>query len=464
MQTTMDADCIVIGAGFAGLAAADHLARRAQRVVVLEARDRVGGRTATVDLAGIAVDVGGQWLGPTQDRMYALCRRFGRRVYPMHVAGSNLVRLDGENRRYRGHIPLRTPPWTLANLGWVLAKLELMARRIPLDAPWTAPDARALDQMTLGDWLRQNVPERHARAIVDVGVEAVFAAEADEISLLHALFYMRSGGSFDRLTRSEGGAQQDRIAGGVQPLAEDLAEAVRREGGRVELDQPVAAIRQDDDGVTVETSMGPRRADRAIVAIPPPLVAEIEFSPELGSDRRQLLTGIPMGAVIKCIAAYDRPFWRVGGFSGQAIADEGPMKAVFDASPEDARLGLLMGFFEGAEARNLSEVAIERRKELALETFARFFGPEARAPLAYVDRAWTKEPYSRGCYAALFPPGIWTSVGHLIREPEGRVHWAGTETAPIWNGYIEGAVRSGERAADEVLMAERRGRRATRRV
>lgn len=451
----MDADCIVIGAGFAGLAAADHLCRRGKKVVVLEARDRVGGRTATVALGdGTPVDIGGQWLGPTQDRMYALCRRFGHRVYPMHVAGDNLLRLAGHNRRYRGHIPLRTPPWTLANLGWVLTRLELMARRIPLEAPWQAPEAAALDQRTLGDWVRRNVVDPHARAIVDVGIEAVFAAEADELSLLHALFYMRSGGSFDRLTRSDGGAQQDRIAGGVQPLAEDLAEAVRREGGSVTLESPVRAITQSGDGVTVEGGEGSWRAPRAIVALPPPLAAAIDYQPALSFERRQLLTSIPMGAVIKCIAAYDRPFWREAGLSGQAIGDEGPMKTVFDASPEDARPALLMGFFEGAEARRLSEVDAEERRRVALETFARYFGREAHSPVDYVDRAWTKERYSGGCYAALFPPGVWTRFGRVIRQPEGRLHWAGTETASHWNGYIEGAVRSGERAAEEILSAE----------
>jgi monoamine oxidase len=451
----MDADCIVIGGGFAGLAAADHLCRRGKRAIVLEARDRVGGRTATIALAdGTAVDVGGQWLGPTQDRMYALCRRFGRDVYPMHVAGDNLLRLRGSNRRYRGHIPFRTPPWTLANLGWVLARLELMARRIPLEAPWQAPDAAALDQVTLGDWVRHNVVDPHARAIVDVGIEAVFAAEADELSLLHALFYMRSGGSFDLLTRSEGGAQQDRITGGVQPLAEDLAEAIRQQGGTVTLESPVTSIAQSDDGVTVESATGTLTAPATIVALPPPLAAAIDYRPRLSFERRELLTKTPMGSVIKCIAAYDRPFWRDQGFSGQAIADEGPMKAVFDASPKDARPALLMGFFEGAEARRFAEAPPEERQGVALDTFARFFGDAARSPIDYVDRAWTKEPFSRGCYAALFPPGIWTQFGRVIREPEGRIHWAGTETAIRWNGYIEGAVRSGERAATEILARE----------
>ena len=220
----------------------------------------------------------------------------------------------------------------------------------------------------------------------------------------------------------------------------------------------------DEDGVAVETALGTLRARHAIVALPPPLVAEIRFTPDLGTERRQLITSIPMGAVIKCIAAYEHPFWRERGFSGQAIADEGPVRAVFDASPEDARPALLMGFFEGAAARRFAPSATEERKAIVLDTFARFFGAEAHSPIAYVDRAWTNEPYSRGCYAALFPPGVWTRLGHLIREPEGRVHWAGTETATVWNGYIEGAVRSGVRAAEEVMSAEHRRRKAADRV
>ena len=445
-------DVAIVGAGFAGLTAADVLVRAGRSVHVLEARERVGGRVETHVLDDeTTLDVGGQWLGPTQDRMYALCERFGAEVYPMYTAGKNLLRLAGRTRGYRGHIPLRAPIFTLANLGWVLARLELLARRVPLEAPWEAEDAATLDQQTLGDWVRRNIPDAHARAIVRVGIEAVFAADADELSLLHALFYMRSGGSFDALTRSGGGAQQDRVTGGIQQLAEGLARSVRDAGGIVELGSAVRRIEHDELSVTVHADGTVVRAREAIVAVPPPLAAELAFDPVLADARRELLARLPMGAVIKCIAIYDEPYWRARGLSGASVSDEGPVHVTFDASPKSGKPGVMLGFVEGPAARQLARLAVEERRTVALDCFARAFGDQARRPREYVDRAWTNEPFSGGCYAALFPPGVWTRWGRALREPEGRIHWAGTETAPVWNGYIEGAVRSGERAAAEIL-------------
>jgi monoamine oxidase len=447
-------DCVVIGGGFAGLAAADRLLAAGASVHLLEARDRVGGRVCTVDLGGTPIDIGGQWLGPTQDRMYALCERFGMATYPMHVAGQHLLSLDGGLRGYRGHIPYRVPPWTLANLGWLLANLERLARRIPLDAPWSAPDARQLDQQTLGDWLRRHAPDPRAYTLAEIGVEAVFAAGPDEISLLHALFYMRSGGSFDALTRSDGGAQQDRVSGGIQPVAEALASDLQRRNAAVTLESPVHRIAQHDDHLLVESEHATVRARYGIVALPPPLVSAIDFDPPLSDQRRQLLERTPMGSVIKCVAVYPEPFWRYDGRSGQAIGGDGPVRATFDASPASGTPGVLLGFIEGAAARDWAERSENERREAALTCFAHFFGERALSPTHYLDRAWAKEPFSGGCYAALFPPGVWTELGPSIREPHGRVHWAGTETARVWNGYIEGAVLSGDRAASEVVQRD----------
>jgi len=454
MQGGYDCDVVVVGAGFAGLAAADRLVTAGLRVHVLEARDRVGGRVATAQLRdGTAVDIGGQWLGPTQDRMYALAERFGAEVYPMHTAGANILRMEGRTRRYRGHIPLRLPPASLAQLGWGLARLELMARRIPLEAPWEARHARALDQQTLGDFLRANVRDDRARALFEIAVGAVFAADPDRISLLHALLYARSGGSFDALTRSAGGAQQDRVTGGVAQLAEGLARAVTAAGSLVLLETPVRALRRDDEGVTAVTDTVAHRARRAIVALPPPLAAAIAYRPALPDDHAALLSAVPMGRVIKCVASYPDPFWRDARLSGQVVCDEGPVRVIFDASPAGGRPGLLLGFIEGHLAERYAGENPEARRDAVLGCFARAFGERAARPSDYVDRAWAEEPWSQGCYAGVFPPGIWTTVGRAIRRPEGRLHFAGTETATAWAGYIEGAVRSGERAADEVLSA-----------
>jgi len=450
----MTFDCAVVGAGFAGLAAADVLATRGRRVCVLEARDRVGGRVCTVTLSdGTPVDIGGQWFGPTQERMYALCRRYKVATYPSYVDGNNLLLVGGKRRRHKGHIPTRAGAWTLANLAKALLQLDRLAKEVPLDAPWQAKRAEWLDQRTLGDWLRSNVSDRHAATMIQIGIESVFAADPDAISLLHAAFYMRSGNSFDFLTRSAGGAQQDRVSGGVQQLAQRLAHDVAT-NGEVLLETPVAAMAQDETGVTLHTHAGEVRAKRVIVAVPPPLAAAIDYTPDLSSERRALLARLPMGSVIKCVAAYRRAFWRDDGWSGATVSDEPPIHVTFDASPANGTPGMLLAFIEGEQARRLGRYTVAERRRIVLNALVRSFGGEARYPVEYVDRAWSNEAYSGGCYAAVFPPGVWTTVGHTLRRPEGRIHWAGSETATRWNGYIEGAVRSGERAAEEVLARD----------
>ena len=447
----MDVDCAIVGAGFAGLAAADKMVQAGRSTVVLEARDRVAGRVWTKHLDDeTAVDVGGQWLGPTHDRMYALCARFGIEVYPMYAGGKNLMILDGERSLFRGNIPHRAPLAALASLAWVFVRLHMLAPRVPLDAPWTAPNAAELDQQTMGDWIRRNVRDRRAREIVDLAVESVFAADPDEISLLHALFYMHSGNSFDFLTSSQGGAQQDRVSGGVQHVAERLAASLAPRG-RVELSSPVSQVADHGDHVVITAPGGDIRARRVIMALPPPLLQQIVWPAGLSSERMALLDQLPMGAVNKCIAVYDTPFWRDAGLSGQAICDEPPVKAVFDASPKSGLPGMLMGFMEGPDAREHAAGSSDDRRAIVLATFAKLFGERALSARHYIDVAWPNERWSGGCYAALFGPGVWTKLGDTVRRPEGNVHWAGTETATRWNGYIEGAVLSGERAAAEVL-------------
>ncbi len=447
----MNVDCVIVGGGFAGLSAADSLVQQGKTFCLLEARDRVGGRVATLRLAdGTPVDIGGQWLGSTQDRMYALCERFGAEVYPMYGDGKNVLVIGERRSLFRGNLPLAAGLGTVANLAWVFLRLHLLARRIPLESPWQTANAEKLDSETMSAWIGRNTPNKTARTFVELAVEAVFAADPNEMSLLHALYYMRSGNSFDFLTKNEGGAQQDRVSGGVQALAEQLAKAVQQRG-EVVLEAPVTAINQHGDGVTVTSSQGPITARYTIVALPPPLAATVEYTPALSAAKRSLLEGLPMGSVIKCLTIYDEPFWRDLGLSGHGMVCDGPVNVAFDASPKSGMPGVLCGFMEGSAAREMAQATTTERRGLVLEAFSRLLGERARSPREYLDRAWSTEEWSGGCYAALFGPGVWTSVGHTIRAPEGRIHFAGTETAQRWNGYMEGAVLSGERAAQEVL-------------
>ena len=248
---------------------------------------------------------------------------------------------------------------------------------------------------------------------------------------------------------THGGAQESRLDGGSQQLALRLAD---RLVDVVRLNSPVDAIRQDDRSVEV-THDGGVRAGRAIVALPPTLAGRIRYSPALPPLRDQLTQQVPMGYVTKVQIAYPEPFWRAEGLSGSAFSLDDEVSVIFNNSPSDASCGVLLGFLEGGHARRAGKLAPEERKDLILSVFATFFGPRAADPDEYVERDWAAEEWSRGCYGGRFGTGVWTGYGEALRQPVGRIHWAGTETSEVWNGYMDGAVRSGERAAREVLTA-----------
>src|SRR3954466_11332468 len=245
----MEADIIVVGAGLAGLAAAREVQRRGGAALVLEARDRVGGRTLNEPIGdGEVVEVGGQWIGPGQDRIAALARELGGDTVPTHSAGQNVIEFHGKLRRYGGTIP-RIGPHVLADVAQAQLKIGRLAKTVPLDAPWQAPGARKLDSQTFWSWLRRNLYTSGGRALIELGVQAVWAAQPADGSLLHVLFYCHSGGSFERLLDTEGGAQQDRFVGGSQLVSIRVAEALG--DGVVHLSSPVTRIEQGDREVRV---------------------------------------------------------------------------------------------------------------------------------------------------------------------------------------------------------------------
>jgi monoamine oxidase len=467
-----EADVIVVGAGLAGLTAARALADADRSVIVLEARDRVGGRVVGHPIGdGKIVEMGGQYAGPTQDRILALAAELGVPTFPTYDEGAKVLHFRGKRGTYRGAIP-RISPLTLVEVGRAQARLESLARQVPPEAPWTAPRAAAWDGQTFETWIRRNAGSRAARTLLALGIEAVFACEPGDISLLHVLFYARSAGSFQRTIATTGGAQQDRFAGGSQLIAERLAG--RLPEGTVVLGAPVRRIQAGDGRVTVSAGWaatppgagaapgaddGAGRAPgpgeysgrRVIVSAPPALAGRISYDPPLPHWRDQLTQRTPMGSVIKCQAVYDEPFWRADGLSGQATGDGEGARVVFDNSPPDGSPGVLLGFLEGDEARRLGRASPDERRRAVLSSFVRYFGPRAATPAAYAELDWQREQWSGGCYGTLFGPNVWTRYGHALREPAGPVHWAGTETATVWSGYMDGAVRSGERAAAEVL-------------
>jgi monoamine oxidase len=448
-QQTRDADLAVVGAGLAGLAAARTAAAAGAKVVVVEARDRVGGRTLNEEIGdGRVVEVGGQWIGPTQDRLAALARELRVDTFPTHGEGENVIEYAGRLRRYSGTIP-RINPVVLIDVERAQRRLNRLAKRVPLEAPWEAPGAAALDGQTAATWMRRNLATKAGRMLLELGIEAVWAAQPEDMSLLHVLFYIHSAGSLQMLFDTEGGAQQDRFVGGSQRISMLMAEELGREN--VLLGAPVRRIERADHGVTVSADGATVRARRAIVALAPTLAGRIAYDPPLPGYRDQLTQRMPLGTVAKCMAIYDEPFWRAEGLSGQGTSDAGPVKLTFDNSPPEGSPGVLLGFLEGRQARELGRLRPEERRTAVVDCFARLFGPRAARPDRYVERLWAEEEWSRGCYGCHMPTGAWTNYGPALREPIGPLHWAGAEYATVWNGYMDGAVRSGEETARAAL-------------
>jgi monoamine oxidase len=451
-------DAVVVGAGFAGLTAARNIAGAGKSVMVLEARDRVGGRVLNMDLGGGRVtERGGTFVGPTQDHVLALAKALGIGLFDTYDTGENVYYSDGQRSTFSDTSPTGSAPMDpviLADLATVVTQLDQMSTEVPVDAPWTAAKASQYDAQTLQSWLEQNSVTPQFRRLATTACEPIFGAESRELSLLYVLFYIAASGNetnpgtFERNFNTRQGAQQWRLQGGSQLIPLKMAADL---GRQVVLSTPVRRIVQSGGRVQVISDKVTVNAKKVVVAVPPTLAARIDYSPDLPTERDQFMQRTPQGSLVKAGVVYDRPWWRDKGLTGSSVSTEGLVSATFDDSPEDGSLGVLFGFIGGDKARQFNGMAPADRQSSIISEFATLFGPEANSPQQYFESNWTAETWSRGCPVALYGPGTLTAYGPALRKPVGNIHWAGTETSTYWNGYMDGAVRSGARAAKEVV-------------
>lgn len=444
-ETTVVHDALILGAGLAGLTAAHRLRQSGCDVVVVEASARVGGRLLRQQAAGAVVDGGGAWVGPTQHAVLGLLGELGLHTTPTYNDGRHLFRLRGATRARAGDLP-PLPPLALADAALALARLDRLARRLPRKAD-------ALDRTTVGAWLDQHVRTHGARTLLEIAVGTTTGAAAHELSLLAFTTHVRSAGGMQQLVGVRGAAQDSRVVGGAVSMCERLVERIGRH--RVHLSSPAVAVEQREDAAVVRIAGGQAdyAARKIIVAMDPACCAGIDFGPALTEAPRWLHRTWTMGSGIKFHVAYPTPFWRRFGLSGQAFADDGLVRIVFDATPgEHDGPGVLAGFLGAPLADEFEQLAPGARADRAarvISDLTRLFGPAAASYLDYVEHDWRAEPYLAGCVPAL-RPGVISASGADPLRPFGRVHWAGAETAHVWEGHMDGAVRSGEHAATQI--------------
>jgi monoamine oxidase len=444
-------DAIIVGAGMAGLAAARTLRRSGKKVVVLEARDRVGGRVKAGMLAGHTIDLGGMWVGPSQTRLLDLLREYRIPTMRQYLNGKGIVDFAGRRVTPDGE-EFGFDAETQADYDRMLAKLNALVERVPPNSPWAAPNADELDDITLEQWLRENVHDETLLRMMNAEVRGTLTAEPWQVSLLYFLFYCRSGNSFEELAKYDNGAQMYTVPGSMHQVSAAIGKEL---GDSLVLEAPVTSISHDSAGVTVVSEKGTWQGAHTIVALPLPLSSRIRYQPPLPPEREALTEQMPMGSVIKYWVAYEKPFWREHGMNGLLFTDTPPCSFMSEASPPEGKPGFLVGFIDGRRALHWSGRPMEIRKKMAVDLIVKYFGSEGAKPIDYIDQDWPADPWSRGCYGPSMGPGVLTTLGPALRTSFGRVHWAGTETSPIWTGYIEGAIRSGERAAAEILAARK---------
>ncbi len=441
-------DVVVIGAGVAGLTAANDLKKAGLSVAVLEARDRAGGRLWTDVIDGAMLEIGGQWVSPDQDALIDTIADLGLETYSRYREGDSVyIGPDGVLTRFTGDIfPVK--PETEKVMVELIDKLDALVAQVDPDEPWATPDAAELDKVSFEEWLHRETSDQEAIDNIALFIAgAMLTKPPHAFSALQALLMAASAGSFTHLVDADFILDQ-RVVGGLQQVPLLLAE---RLGDDVFLNQPVRTLEWGQDGVTAVADGMTVRARHVIVALAPVLYNRISFVPPLPRLQHQMHQHLSMGFVIKVHAVYDRPFWREQGLSGTAFSPYELSHEAYDNTNHGDERGTLVGFVSDRLADDVFRISAEERKERILESLSHYYGPEAKNPVVYYESDWGSEEWTRGAYAASFDLGGLHRYGADLRSAVGPIHFACSDMAGAGYQHVDGAIRMGRLAAEQIL-------------
>ncbi|MEZ3160584.1 NAD(P)/FAD-dependent oxidoreductase [Microbacterium sp. BWT-B31] len=445
-------DVVIVGAGAAGLTAANELKRAGLSVAVLEARDRVGGRLWTDVIDGAMLEIGGQWISPDQEALTETIAELGLQTFSRHRDGDSVyIGPDGTLSRFTGDV-FPVAPETERVIAEITERLDAMVAEIDPDRPWAHEKAAQWDTISWDAWLRSQTDDDEAvRNLAFATGSAMLTKPTHAFSLLQSLLMAASAGSYSNLVDADF-ILDKRVVGGLQQVPLLLAE---RLGDDVFLGQPVRTIEHTDTGVTAIAEGMTVRARYAVLALAPNLYDRISYVPPMPRLRHQLHQHLSMGFVVKVHAVYDRPFWRDQGLSGTAFSPYELSHEAYDNTNHGDERGTLVGFVSDRNADDVFRVSAQERKERILESLSHYFGPEAKNPIVYYESDWGSEEWTRGAYAASFDLGGLHRYGADLREPVGPIHFAASDLAGAGYQHVDGAIRMGRLAAANIVAEAR---------